>query len=382
MLYKALIYFMKHIVSILMLLLAVTLSSSAQDVHGEFSAQRQYDVQFEQTDMKYAFEDYKGGHRSWQRKFYKELRTLLGLERLEEIYKDFVPYAEQLDCEDLGDITRERWQVWTEPTMAIPFVLLRPKGEITDRPLIITPHGHDRNPEIYSGIYADEKEKEYIMKADKDLALQAARRGFIAINPTTRGFGMTMHPDDIKADAKYSCRYYHLRGLIAGRTLIGDRVWDVMKVIDWALANLPVDRDRIVVSGNSGGGTVSLYAGAMDRRISLCVPSSAFSSFAASIGTVSHCHCNYLPGIMHLCEMGDIAGLVVPRKLLIMNGVKDRIFPIDAARSEYETVKSVYEAFGAGDNCEMFEGAEGHRYYMAALWDFLGRKYDTDGLNL
>ena len=373
---------MKHAVSILMLLLAVAVSSSAQDVQREFSAQRQYDVQFEQADMKYAFEDYKGSHNSWHRKFYKDLEALLGLDRLGDIYKDFVPYAEQLDCEDLGDITRERWQVWTEPTMVIPFVLLRPKGEINNRPLIITPQGHDKNPEIYSGIYTDDNEREYIIKADKDLALQAARRGFIAINPTTRGFGKTRHPDDIKADAKNSCRYYHLRGLIAGRTLIGDRVWDVMKIIDWALANLPVDKNRIVVSGNSGGGTVSLYAGAMDRRISLCVPSSAFSSFAASIGTISHCHCNHLPGIMHLCEMGDIAGLVAPRKLLIINGVKDRIFPIDAARSEFETVKSVYEAFGAGDNCEMFEGHEGHRYYMAGLWDFLGRKYDTEGLNL
>ena len=85
---------------------------------------------------------------------------------------------------------------------------------------------------------------------------------------------------------------------------------------------------------------------------------------------------------MHLCEMGDIAGLVAPRKLLIINGVQDRIFPIGAARSEYETVKSVYEAFGASDNCEMFEGPEGHRYYMVGLWDFLERKYDTEGLKL
>ena len=151
---------MKHAVSILMLLLAVAVSSSAQDVQREFSAQRQYDVQFEQADMKYAFEDYKGSHNSWHRKFYKDLEALLGLDRLGDIYKDFVPYAEQLDCEDLGDITRERWQVWTEPTMVIPFVLLRPKGEINNRPLIITPQGHDKNPEIYFGIYTDDSDDE------------------------------------------------------------------------------------------------------------------------------------------------------------------------------------------------------------------------------
>ena len=47
--------------------------------------------------------------------------------------------------------------------------------------------------------------------------------------------------------------------------------------------------------------------------------------------------------------MGDLAGLVAPRKLLIMNGQKDDIFPIDAAREEFKTTKAVYEAFGASE---------------------------------
>ena len=78
---------------------------------------------------------------------------------------------------------------------------------------------------------------------------------------------------------------------------------------------------------------------------------------------------------MNLCNMGDIAGLVAPRKLLIINGVEDKIFPIGAARSEYETTKIVYKAFNVPDNCEMYEGDGGHRYYMVALWDFLKRKF-------
>lgn len=352
-----------------------SLTGFAQELTTGFSAQGQYDAQFAQAQMQYAFEDFKGTPKTWKKKFYKDLKHLLGVDKLERLYADFVPTAEKIDYEDLGDVVRERWQIKTEPTMVIPFVMIRPKGELQNMPLIITPQGHDKNPEIYSGIWHTEAEREYIIKADKDLALQAAKRGFIAINPTTRAFGKTMHPDEVKEDKKNSCRYYHLRGLIAGRTLIGDRVWDVMKIIDWALQNLPVDANKVVVSGNSGGGTVTLYAGAMDDRIALCAPSSAFCSYEASIGSISHCHCNYLPGVMNLCNMGDIAGLVAPRKLLIINGVEDKIFPIGAARSEYETTKIVYKAFDVPDNCEMYEGDGGHRYYMVALWDFLKRKF-------
>ena len=357
---------------IMILSVLLPFAVGAQNYTDHFSAQGQYDAQFTQTEMKYAFEDYKGSNKKWQKKFRAELSDLLGVTKLGNIYKDFVPRAEFLYSEDLGDVTRERWQIWTEPSMVIPFVLLRPKTMPQEKmPLIITPQGHDKNPEIYSGVYDNEEELKSIHEKDKDIALQAVRKGYIAINPTTRGFGKTKHPHD--ADAKNSCRYYHLRGLIAGRTLIGDRVWDLMKTLDWALDNLPVDSEKVVVAGNSGGGTMSLYAGALDSRIKVCVCSSAFCSFESSIGSISHCHCNHLPGIMNLCNMGDIAGLVAPRKLLISNGVLDRIFPIDGARNEFLTVQVVYESFGAADNCEMYEGAGGHRFFQSAIWEYLGR---------
>jgi dienelactone hydrolase len=214
-----------------------------------------------------------------------------------------------------------------------------------------------------------------IATKDADVALRAAKFGFIAINPTTRAFGDTRHPDAILKDRPHSCQYYMQRGVLTGRNLIGDRVWDVMKIIDWALENLPVDTDKIVVTGNSGGGTVTLYSGAMDPRIKLCAPSSCFCSFEGSIGTIHHCPCNHIPYIMDLCNMGDIAGLVAPRKLLIINGDKDKIFPIAPAREEFKTTKAVYEAFGVADNCEMYVGDGPHRYFWAGFSDYYKRHF-------
>ena len=366
---------MKKLLFSLLMLLILPAVSRGQAYVETFSAQHQFNTQYAQAEMKYAFENYKGSVKSWQKKFRSELADLLGISRLQEQYKNFVPKAKQIDSEDIGFATRERWHIWTEPTMIIPVVIIRPKGIEGPMPLCITPQGHNANPEAYSGIALDEKELKSFETRHGNIAYRIAQKGIITINPTTRGFGLTRHEDDIAAGKRSSCKYYHQRDIIAGRVIVGDRVWDVMKIIDWALVNLPVDKDRIIVSGNSGGGTVSVYAGAIDERIDLCAPSSCFCSYEGSIGSIYHCYCNYVTNIMSLCNMGDLAGLVAPRKLLIINGAKDDIFPIGPAREEFMTTKAVYKAMGVADNCEMYEGAGGHRYYIEGFYGFWDRHF-------
>ena len=43
------------------------------------------------------------------------------------------------------------------------------------------------------------------------------------------------------------------------------------------------DTDKILITGNSGGGTMSFYAACFDERIKLSVPSCAFCSYEDSI---------------------------------------------------------------------------------------------------
>lgn len=231
---------------------------------------------------------------------------------------------------------------------------------------------------MYAGIYHDEQERESGENGERNVAVQAVKEGYFAIAPTTRGFGATRTPEDLKKDAGSSCRTLLMQDILVGRTPIGDRVWDVSKLIDWALKTLPIDPKKIVVTGNSGGGTVTLFAAACDTRISAAIPSSYFCTFTGSIGSLYHCDCNYVPGIMQLGEMADVAGLIAPRPFCAVQGKLDNIFPIEESRKAFDHLKQIYTVAGVPGNCELYVGDEGHRYYKAGVWPFVKKQWLLD----
>ena len=328
---------------------------------------------------------------AWQAAFRPKLREVLGLDNMASDLSGYVPKAERLETSDLGSHVRERWYLWVEPTVPLPFYLLLPKGvkpgvgrvdgspagkaSAGRLPLVLVPHGHN-HPHIYVGISRDEKEEAHMLEGERDIARQAAaEEGYIVIAPTTRAFGETRTAKDIEADKMHSCRDQLVHDLLVGRTPIGERVWDTSRLIDWGLSNLPVDEGRIAITGNSGGGTISLFAGACDTRIALSMPGCYFCTFVGSIGTIRHCECNYVPGLLRMGEMYDVAGLIAPRPFCAIAGRTDPIFPVEHVRFAYDRLKAIYAVAGAEDRCELSIGEGGHRFYKTPAWDFVKRHF-------
>lgn len=339
-----------------------------------FSTAVHFDDLYSNAEMKYAFTGTTQKEFDiWQREFRDKLKEKLGITKLEKQLSSFKIKAQNIDSEDIGFAIRERWVLWTEPTVPLPFILLLPKNKSGKLPLMITPHGHGKNTESYAGVYHSEQERIEGEVGERNVAIQAVQNGFIAIAPTSRGFGETRTPEDKVKDVTSSCRIQLMHDLLVGRTPIGDRVWDISKLIDWALSELPVDKSNIIVSGNSGGGTTTLFAGACDTRISMSIPSSYFCTFTGSIGVIHHCDCNYIPGILEYGEMSDIAGLTAPRFFCALNGKDDNIFPLTEAQKAFVNLKKIYTVAGVPDNCELYVGNAGHRYYKEGAWNFINK---------
>ena len=83
---------------------------------------------------------------------------------------------------------------------------------------------------------------------------------------------------------------------------------------------------------------------------------------------MNHCLCSYVPGILKEFDMGDLAGLIAPRPLVVVSGRNDGIFPLDAAKEQAEIARSYYAASGAPEKFEHVIGPEGHRFYAALSW--------------
>jgi acetyl esterase/lipase len=167
-----------------------------------------------------------------------------------------------------------------------------------------------------------------------------------------------------------------MHALMLGTTLMAERIVDVDRAVDYLESRGDADMSRVGCMGNSGGGTISLFAAAMLDRIRFVMPSSYFCSFADSILALFHCVCNYVPHLQRHAEMADVAGLIAPRPLVIVNGVQDGIFPIEAARREYARLAGIYRAAGAADRCHFVECSGGHRFYADEAWPVMLRELE------
>ena len=205
---------------------------------------------------------------------------------------------------------------------------------------------------------------------DRDFAVQIVREGYAALVIEQRGFGERKSEIMLRKDpeAKTTCWHPAMAALLMGRTLIGERVWDISRAIDTLSAFPEIDLDRIACMGNSGGGTATYYAACFDERIKIAMPSCSVCSFERSIGTRKHCTCNYIPRLAKYMDMGDLACLIAPRKLIVVAGELDPGFKIDGTRREYEIIEKIYERAGCKDNCRLIVGEGGHRFYADLSW--------------
>lgn len=285
----------------------------------------------------------------------------------------------QIEWEHPGDGFREvRFNFCSEEGVRVPCHLLVPNvaAELAARPAVmICLQGHTSGMHISLGRAKYEGDEQKISGGDRDFALQAVARGYAALVLEQRCFGEREDRRSGDDGSWGRCHHASMAALLLGRTMIGERVWDVSRAID-VLAEFPdVDSARVAVMGNSGGGTVTTYAAALDQRISAAMPSCALCTFRDSIGSIHHCECNYVPNIMEWFEMADVAGLIAPRPLIVVAGEKDPIFPEAGVRETFSEVNACYGAAAAEGELALVMGSGGHQFYAALAWPELEKRF-------
>jgi dienelactone hydrolase len=298
---------------------------------------------------------------AWQKRVRRKLKELLGgaPERVK-------PNVRIESHEDNGLFRETRFVFASEANADVPCHLLVPKEATTPVPIVICLQGHSTGMHISLG-RVKYKGDEECFGGDRDFALQAVKQGYAALVLEQRCFGEREDARKLR-DGRNRCDHPSLVGLLLGRPMIGQRVWDVSRAIDMLDQFPEVDRKRIGCMGNSGGGTITYFAACVEPRISIAMPSCYVCTFRDSIGKLNHCPCNYVPGILRYLEMGDMAGAIAPRWLVVVAGETDDIFPIAAVKETFKTIQAVYRAAGVANRCRLVVGPEGHRFYADLGW--------------
>jgi len=294
----------------------------------------------------------------WRALARQRLRELLGMDKV-------MPCAPDVQIEETGEkdgCTRTRFTFQSEPGFRVPGYFSLPKGGDASKVMICL-QGHSTGMHISLG---EAKYPGDEIGGDRDFVRHSIDHGHAALVIEQRCFG----EQGGRPEGGTNCGQASMAALLLGRTTLAGRVWDVMRAIDAAEAHFSPGAQYCCM-GNSGGGTATWYAAALEPRIAKAMPSCAVCGFDGSIAPIAHCICNYVPGIRQWFDIGDLAGLIAPRPLVVVAGLTDRIFPIAATRETFKLIQSYYAAAGAPEACKLYVGGEGHRFYAEAWEEFV-----------
>jgi pimeloyl-ACP methyl ester carboxylesterase len=289
--------------------------------------------------MKYAPSS-KAGAGRWQ----KDVRARLArLVRVDDLKGARIPLSIKVlsSSEKTGHVLEEV-EIQSTPGRRIKAMRTVPRGGKPPYPAVVCIHGHGGNRRT---TYEDTR----IYKA---FASALAERGY-----ATAAVDVGQH------------EIYE-----SGRTLIGERLWDLMRAVDLLAATTEVDRDRIGCAGLSLGGEMSMWLAAMDTRVAACV-SSGFLTVMDQMER-DHCMCWKIDGLRELVDFADIFALVAPRPLQCQNGLLEppTQFIVPLARQALKEIRPIYADMGSPGNVSLDVHAGEHEVDLPSLLEFFDKR--------
>ncbi|MCP4258782.1 MAG: hypothetical protein GY774_14965 [Planctomycetes bacterium] len=145
-----------------------------------------------------------------------------------------------------------------------------------------------------------------------------------------------------------------------GWLLMGERLWDLMRCVDYLQSMSEVDERKIGCGGLSLGGEMAMWLGAMDERIAATVS----AGFLTTMDQMeqNHCMCWKFEGLREQVDFADIYSLIAPRPLQCQNGMLEPAsqFYVPLARQAMEEIRTIYKDFDRPENVVLDIHEGGH----------------------
>ena len=210
------------------------------------------------------------------------------------------------------NVVIEEFQFESEPGMRVPGWFVRPSSMsgLGSTVLYLTDDGGD-------DVVAEPGSMDRLLDA-----------GHAVCAITLRGTGLTT-PRFPHGGPEYYDASVHLDErfawtcLVMGRPVIGQRVWDTLRAVDYLVSRPDVDATQIRIVGVGSAGLAAMMAALLDDRVRSVLVDRTLASYMSIVESESYStHLAYfVPGILRSFDLPQIAAAMSPRPCWIVNGV-------------------------------------------------------------
>ncbi len=291
--------------------------------------------------------------KAWQTDVRARLFTAL---KLDDLVRDKASIAldpKSLSSTDKDSYKVEEIEIRATPRRRIRVIVTMPLSQNGPRPAVVCigGHGSDLCSSYDANTVAKAPAKAKADRIYRGFGTVLAAKGYVTISTTV---------------SQHEVRE-------TGRLLMGERLWDLVRCVDY-LESLPqVDKTRIGCAGLSLGGEMAMWLGAMDERVVATISAGLLTTMDHM--EKNHCMCWKFDGLRELVDYADIYALTAPRALQCQNGLLEppSQFYVPLARQAMEEVRTIYRDMDRPEKVVLDVHREGHMIDLPGLLYFLDK---------
>ena len=243
----------------------------------------------------------------------------------------------------------------SRPDFLVTGNLYVPKGRKFPLPGVVASCGHSSNGKA-ADVY-------------QSFAQGLARQGYVVLIFDPIGQGERIqYLDDTHSKSTVGVGVgEHLLGgnqqFLIGEFFGSWRAWDGMRALDYLLTREEVDPKHVGITGNSGGGTMTMWLSGIEPRWTMSAPSCAVTTFRRNFD-------NELPADTEQCpplalklglDHGDFLAAMAPKPVIILAAEQD-YFDARGSTETHQRLKKLWALLGAEQNLQLFIGPNEHGY--------------------
>ncbi|HUS04857.1 MAG TPA: hypothetical protein VMZ52_01065 [Bryobacteraceae bacterium] len=253
------------------------------------------------------------------------------------------------------DYSIEKVYLETFPGFYLSGNLYRPVGRTGKFPAMLAPHGHAQYGRLEHGVLFSVPSR----------GINHAKQGYVVFAYDMIGYNDTM---------QIPHAFGGPREQLWGMGPLGLQLWNSMRALDFIQSLPDVDPEKIVVTGESGGGTQTFLLCAVDDRPKWSAPVNMISLIMQGGSP-----CENAPSLRVGTNNVEIGSMMAPRPMLMVSATGD--WTRNTPREEFPAIKSIYDLYGKGDNVETIQINAPHNYNKdsrEAVYRFMGKRVLQD----